>query len=153
MIDDPWRYWREEIRHPKILPRDTPDPGSGYWRSEGAKTKYDLPFAIWTGEDGVRRVRVGASRDLEGEEAVLEFLSGTTWFRSVAVTHEDYQFAIANGKWPDGRRARSVTVNAPVLVEHLLATGDKDLLLYLRKRAESVVRKGETLPGIDEEMT
>lgn len=148
MPDNQWSYWQADLREPQ--PRDVVDPGNGYYRNNAAKTKVDFPVAIWSDQDG-RHVRIGTMRQIDGETAVLEFLSGSTWHNSRAVSHQEYLGAIANGKWADGKRARSVTVDAPAMVAHLIETGDKDLLLYLRKRAEAATRKGITMPGMNEE--
>jgi hypothetical protein len=100
-----WDYWRADLKSPQN--RDVTDPGQGYWRHKAAKTKIDWPIAVWfEGEEPVIKVGDSVTR---GQDALLEFLSGSTWLNAVAVPHADYLLAKETGKWSDGKPARKMT--------------------------------------------
>lgn len=101
-----WLYWKADLASPGTLNRDITDPGCGFWRQRSAKTKPDYPIAIWFEDEPV--VKVG-NKVTRGQDALLEFLSGSTWLNAVAVPHIDYLSAMENGKWPiDGKPARKM---------------------------------------------
>lgn len=103
MSDQNWTFWRSDLASPQDHNNVT-EPGSGFWRCRAAKTKPDWPIAIWW--DGVTpNVKVGNNLTT-GDDALLEFLSGSTWLKATAVSHADYKQAIDTGKWPDGKPAR-----------------------------------------------
>lgn len=101
-----WTFWKADLAAPGTLSRDVTDPGQGFWRHKGAKTKIDWPIAIWF-EGDVPKIKVG-NKLTEGEDALLEFLSGSTWLNAVAVSHADYLAAMETGKWSDGKPARKM---------------------------------------------
>jgi hypothetical protein len=117
-----YALWRTELNTPtppdKRQDRPTdPQRLSGFWRSEGARTKPDYPVAIWSEDGSVGTVtffKVGAgSRDgesafntIENPDRVVDFMS-STWLKSIAVTEADYHKAMETGRWPsDDKTAR-----------------------------------------------
>lgn len=124
-----WAYWQAEIRarkpvdaggkafvptrdEPGTLSRDTDQPIDGYWRIMGAKTKHDVPIAIWR-EPGTDHIVMQWDAQqpatiAEDSERFLKFRS--TWFNScAAVTKAEWDQALVTGLWPDGKPSREMS--------------------------------------------
>lgn len=77
----------------------------GFWRIASAKTKPDTPVAIWpVGDQQVAKI---GRRDpvTEGSKDWHDFI-GWGWTKCVPVEKAEYDAAIANGEWADGKSSR-----------------------------------------------
>jgi hypothetical protein len=119
-----YALWGKELVEPTPVERrgdrtTVPVLMNGFWRLvSDAKTKHDLPFAIWTdkGEDGQLKAETifqfGATQPkntVENKEQFERFATGW-WLSAVAVTQKDWDIALRTGFWPDGRAAKEMTV-------------------------------------------
>lgn len=106
MSNEDYHYWRQELKAPGTLMRDTNQRVAGYWRSDGARTKPSWGVAIWYDDDGTPHVKIGNSQK-DGEAEYMTFKTEATWLRCSAVPHADYLVAMETGFWPsDQKHAR-----------------------------------------------
>lgn len=125
MSNEQYRYWFQELENPNSNERDTNRTDlAGFWRIKGAKTKWDMPLAIWPeGEassavitpDGsylVARLANNKSTWEEGSKGWWSLLTGF-WLSAIACTEDDYRIAMATDMWPDGKAAKETAVVAP----------------------------------------
>jgi hypothetical protein len=142
-----WTYWRADLKEPQN--RDITDPGQGYWRHKAAKTRVDWPIAIWFEDEPV--IKVG-NKVTRGNDALLEFLSGSTWLNAVAVSHADYLTAMETGKWPiDGKPARHMDDAEKHDID--ISAGDNDAPIdqTLAEQIDSAVAKASAITSISTE--
>lgn len=118
---DQYTQWRAELRSPlpeaDRLNRPT-DPKiiGGFWRIEGARTKFDEPLLIVTdpdpaiNPDGLTAFQFGSDQPINtaAHAASIEnFLVGR-WFSAVAVRKADWDLALETGRWPDQKPSRDM---------------------------------------------
>ncbi len=158
-----WTYYLNEISaidagfvptrdNPGIQRRDTDQPIDGFWRVMGAKTKHDLPAAVWRqeGHDHVV-IQIGRQQPMVVHESgpeVMKFIGGS-FVSCAAVRKADWDMALASGFWPDGRPSRDVIeiTDYRELALHLLSNNDADLITLLRGKVKWYGQAGKQLPG------
>lgn len=131
-MPDSWSVWRAELDHPtpeeRRLDRPTePSQINGYWRVPGARTKHDIPVLIWTKAGATATIfQIGNRRPrntTEDAEAWERFVSGM-WLSCNAVPKADWDHALKEGRWPDGKPAKEMDVDEKLGVEVARGTGD-----------------------------
>lgn len=114
---DAFSVWRAELKNPTSEDRrqDRPtDPAliNGYWRIEGARTKFDTPLMIWTQEgENYTIFQFGADqpRNTRDHDKAWQSFIGGRWLSAVAVRKADWDHALEHGRWPnDNKPARDM---------------------------------------------
>jgi hypothetical protein len=99
-------YWQREINQPGSQRRDNvEEPLNGWWRSRGAKTKWDWPAVVWTDTQGLTWAQVGHAVPFEFNTDAWYRWYDWSFVKSDAVTEEEYLRAMDKGFWDDGKLA------------------------------------------------
>lgn len=144
-----YTYWKAEIAAPGSQSRDTTEDVTGFWRHRAAKTKIDWPIAIWF-ENDAPKIKVGNSLT-EGDDALLEFLSGGTWLNAVAVSHGDYLAAMETGLWSDGKPARKMSEAERMGVEPVAGDNAAPVDESIADQIEAAVEKARQITKVETE--
>lgn len=121
---DLFAYWQREIDQPGSQRRDNvEEPLNGWWRSRGAKTKWDWPAVVWTDDRGLTWGQVGHAAPFEFNTDGWYRWYDWSFVKSDAVTEEEYQRAMDKGFWDDGKISRRPLEDDPKAT-HTAYVGD-----------------------------
>lgn len=100
---DSYAIWKAALKGTPI-DWDNAENISGFYRVQAAKTKPDMPAAIWPNKAGQQVLKRGRMNVVvDGSTEWHEFIAGT-WPKCKAVTKDEYDDALIKGYWPDDNK-------------------------------------------------
>ncbi len=139
-VDD-YAFWQAEIDGAEKQHRDTEAPIAGFWRSTGARTKHDEPYAIYYSPNTHEPIVIKGR--LQGR-----VYSDVEWFRLkafafphfVAVGEKEWHDTVEAGRWPDGKRATR-DKDDPDEIDDLDNSGTAPIDEVLRDKIEALASR------------
>lgn len=153
-----WILWEAELLNPtpeeRRADRSTePREMSGYWRSVGPRTGYDMPVAIWT-EANPQKNPTGATifqrgtwlnNTIEDVRRWEDFID-KGWLKSVAVSREEWSKALDTGFWSDGKPAREMTDEEKLGIDVKPGSNNAPISETLSEQIAELVERANGLP-------